>query len=105
MCEYDFNLCYLPFLRSYVFFMPFYIFIFLWSTRAFPFAPTYSSIVMRKPDLQVTKLHIDFRPFFRNLHLTNKSGKDHFKAMTKGLVHELILALVSLWLLVDSMSD
>ena len=29
-------LCYFPFLRSYVFFMPFYVFIFLWSTWVFP---------------------------------------------------------------------
>jgi len=29
---------------------------------------------------EVTKLHIDFR-LFRNLHLTNKSGKDHCKAL------------------------
>ena len=60
---------------------------------------------------EVTKFHIDFR-LFRNLHLTNKSGKDHFKALDlwkmaflgddKSLVYELILALVSLWLLVDS---
>ena len=60
---------------------------------------------------EVTKLHIDFR-LFRNLHLTNKSGKDHFKALgplkmaflgdDKSLVYELILALVSLWLLVNS---
>ena len=30
----------------------FYVFIFLWSTRVFPFALTYSSIVMRKSDLR-----------------------------------------------------
>ena len=30
----------------------FIFFIFLWSTRVFPFAPTYSSIVMRKSDLR-----------------------------------------------------
>ena len=41
MCKYDFNLFYFPFLCL---FTPFYIFIFLWSTRVFPFAPTYSSI-------------------------------------------------------------
>jgi len=44
---------------------------------------------------------------FRNACLTNKSGKDHFKALDlkngflgddKSLVYELILALVSLWL-------
>jgi len=44
---------------------------------------------------------------FRNPCLTNKSGKDHFKALDlkngflgddKSLVYELILALVSLWL-------
>jgi len=43
--------------------------------------------------------------------LTNKSGKDHFKALDlkngflgddKTLIYELILALVSLWLLVNS---
>ena len=48
--------------------------------------------------------------FFRNLRLTNKSGKDHFKALDlkngflgddKSLIYELILALVSLWLLVN----
>ena len=51
MCKYDFNLCSFPFLRSYVFFMPFYVFIFLWSTSAFPIATMYSSIVMRKSEL------------------------------------------------------
>jgi len=51
MSKYDFNLYSFPFLGSYVFFMPFYVFIFLWSTRVFPFAPTYSSIVIRKSDL------------------------------------------------------
>ena len=53
---------------------------------------------------EVIKLHIDFR-LFRNLHLTNKSGKDHFKVLDlkndflgddKILIYELILALVSL---------
>ena len=48
---------------------------------------------------------------FRNPRLTNKSGKDHFKALNlkngfigddKSLIYELILALVSLWLLVNS---
>ena len=48
---------------------------------------------------------------FRNPCLTNKSGKDHFKALDlkngflgddKRLIYELILALVSLWLLVNS---
>ena len=51
-----------------------------------------------------------FRPL-ENLCLTNKSGKDHFKALDlkngflgddKSLIYELILALVSLWLLVNS---
>jgi len=48
---------------------------------------------------------------FRNPRLTNKSGKDHFKALDlkndflgddKSLIYKLILALVSLWLLVNS---
>ena len=48
---------------------------------------------------------------FKNPHLTNKSEKDHFKVLDlkngflgddKSLVYELILALVSLWLLVNS---
>ena len=48
---------------------------------------------------------------FRNPRLTNKSGKDHFKALDlkngflgddKSLIYELILALVSLWLLINS---
>jgi len=59
---------------------------------------------------EVTKLRVVFR-LFRNLHLTNKSGKYHFKALDlkngflgddKSLIYELILALVSLWLLVNS---
>ena len=37
--------------------------------------------------------------FFRNLRLTNKSGKDHFKAFDLWID---FLALVSLWLLVNS---
>jgi len=41
-----------PFYVLMSFFMPFYVFIILWSTRAFPFAPTYSLIVMRKSDLR-----------------------------------------------------
>jgi len=50
---------------------------------------------------------------FRNPCLTNKSGKDHFKALDlkngflgddKRLIYELILALVSLWLLVNSIT-
>ena len=59
---------------------------------------------------EVIKLRVDFRPF-RNLRLTNKGGKDHFKALDlkngfllgndKSLIYELILALVSLWLLVN----
>jgi len=48
---------------------------------------------------------------FRNPRLTNKSGKDHFKALDlkngflgddKSFIYELILALVSLWLLFNS---
>ena len=48
---------------------------------------------------------------FKNPCLTNKRGKDHFKALDlkklflgddKNLIYELILALVSLWLLVNS---
>jgi len=48
---------------------------------------------------------------FRNPRLTNKSRKDHFKALDlkngilgddESLIYELILALVSLWLLVNS---
>ena len=60
---------------------------------------------------EITKLHIDFR-LFRNLHLTNKSEKKPFHGFgplkmvflgdDKSLVYELILALVLLWLLVDS---
>ena len=50
--------------------------------------------------------------FFRNLRLNNKGGKDQFKVLDlktgfllgddKILIYELILALVSLWLLVNS---
>ena len=48
---------------------------------------------------------------FLNPRLTNKIEKDHFKALglknvfsgdDKSLIYELILALVSLWLLVNS---
>jgi len=48
---------------------------------------------------------------FKNPRLTNKSEKDHFKALhlkkwflgdDKNLIYELILALVSLWLSVNS---
>ena len=48
---------------------------------------------------------------FRNPRLSNKSGNDHFKALdlkngflgdAKSFIYELILALVSLWLLVNS---
>jgi len=48
--------------------------------------------------------------FFRNPRLTNKSGNYHFKTLDlkngflgddKSLIHELILALVSFWLLVN----
>jgi len=58
--------------------MPFYIFIFLWSTRAFPFAPMYSSIVMRKSDLRssfVNKafwLSYLFYPFLQDVFLLNE---------------------------------
>ena len=63
-----------PFLRSYVFFMPFYDFIFLWSTRAFSFAYTYSSIVMRKLDLRSSFVNKAFWlsyfcPFSQNMFL------------------------------------
>ena len=60
---------------------------------------------------EVIKLHVDFR-LFRNLCSNNKGGKDQFKALDlkngfllgddKSLIYELILALVSLWLLVNS---
>jgi len=60
---------------------------------------------------EVIKLRVDFR-LFRNLRLTNKGRKDHFKALDlkndfflgddKSLIFELILALVSLSLLVNS---
>jgi len=60
---------------------------------------------------EVIKLCVDFR-FFRNLRLNNKGGKDQFKVLDlkngfllgddKILIYELILALVSLWLLVNS---
>ena len=46
---------------------------------------------------EVTKLHIDFRPFQGVGPL-----KMAFLGDDKSLVYELILALVSLWLLVDS---
>jgi len=48
---------------------------------------------------------------FLNPRLTNRSEKDHFKALDlkngflgddKSLIYELILVLVSLWLLVNS---
>ena len=48
---------------------------------------------------------------FRNPRLSNKSGNDHFKALdlkngflgdAKSFIYELILALVSPWLLVNS---
>ena len=38
---------------------PDYHFLFLWSTRVFPFAPTYSSIGMRKSDLRSSFLSSD----------------------------------------------
>jgi len=45
--------------------------------------------------------------FFRNLGLNNKGGKDHLKALDLKMAFlgddkSLILALVSLWLLVNS---
>ena len=40
-----------PFMFLYLLY-PFIFFLFSWSTRVFPFAPTYSSIVMRKSDLR-----------------------------------------------------
>ena len=64
-----------PFMSLYSLY-PFYIFSFLWSTRVFPFAPTYSSIAMRKSDLRssfgtkcVVKL---FLSFLQNMFLLNK---------------------------------
>jgi len=49
-------------------FMPFVFFIFLWSTRVFPLAPTYSLIVIRKSDLssslRTKRWLICFYPFF-----------------------------------------
>ena len=49
-----------------IFYVPFYVFIpfiyfffFLWSTRVFPFAPTYSSIVMEKSDLRSSCLCVN----------------------------------------------
>ena len=59
---------------------------------------------------EVIKLRVDLRPFFRNLRLTNKSGKTILRRWTlkmaflgdeKSLIYELILALVSLCLLVN----
>jgi len=84
MCKYDFNLYSFPLLRSYVFFMPFYVFIFLRSTRAFPVAPRYSSIVMRKSNLRssfVNKafwLSYFFYPFLQDMFLLNERS---FKAL------------------------
>ena len=46
----DFKIVYFSFL---------YFFLFLWSTRVFPFAPTYSSIAMRKSDLRSSILSSD----------------------------------------------
>ena len=59
-----------PFMFLYPLY-PFYIFIFLWSTRVFPFAPTYSSIGMRKSDLRSSFLSSD------SFYLKG----DHFKAL------------------------
>ena len=49
MCKHDFDF-YVPF-YVLISFIPFF-FLFLWSTRVFRFAPTYSSIGMRKSDLR-----------------------------------------------------
>ena len=43
MCKHDFDFLCSLFMSLYPLY-PFYIFPFLWSTRVFPFAPTYSSI-------------------------------------------------------------
>ena len=43
MCKRDFDF-YVPFLCLYILYTIFNFFSFLWSTRVFPFAPTYSSI-------------------------------------------------------------
>ena len=51
MCKHDFDF-YVPFLCLYILYTLFIFFSFLWSTRVFPFAPTYSSIAMRKSDLR-----------------------------------------------------
>ena len=50
---------------------PFLYFSLLWSTRVFPFAPTYSSIAMRKSDLRNSFLSSD------SFYLKG----DHFKAL------------------------
>ena len=60
-----------PFLHSYVFLCLFIFLSFLWSTRVFPFAPTYSSIVIRKSDLRTslrTKCWLScFYPFLQDM--------------------------------------
>ena len=62
---------YVPLFMSLYPLYPFYIFLFLWSTRVFPFAPTYSSIAMRKSDLRSSFSSSD--SFYFN--------GDHFKAL------------------------
>ena len=50
---------YVPFLCPYILYTLFIFFLFLWSTRVFPFAPTYSSIGMRKSDLRSSFLCVN----------------------------------------------
>ena len=51
MCKHDLDF-YVPFLCLYILYTLFIFFLFLWSTRVFAFAPTYSSIAMRKSNLR-----------------------------------------------------
>ena len=62
-----------PFMSLYPLY-PFYIFSFLWSTRVFPFAPTYSSIMMGKSDLRSSC-------FMRESSDSFLLKGDHFKAL------------------------
>ena len=106
-------------LLSFRFPKPIYMFIylspflllFLWSTRVFPFAPTYSSIGMRKSDLrssflcvnQVTLFYLkgdhfkalDLKndPFYLVRSWNYKLSKTYFCG--RAWLGELILALVS----------
>ena len=72
VCEYDFNLCYLPFFTLVMSFYAFYIFFCLFVVdKGVSLAPTYSSIVIRKSDLHSslrTKRWLNyFYPFLQDI--------------------------------------